>query len=208
MDFGCRIGAVCDFLNELRKAELAFSVVQLKIEFFRVHAAYMDRSNVTHRRDGKGGVEQNQVLLRWILSQFREAQGPAGGVVVFRVKSPRVCVLQNLNHGKTLRTHLTVLKPSQGVAVCLVNFAELRLVWRKVWPSKILVASRICGADTPAGVKVRPPEIAGCCGRNAEAQVGSRVTTMIKVRAENRMIMMKRSERMGLLKVTNLSNMF
>jgi hypothetical protein len=63
-------------------------------------------------------------------------------------------------------------------------------------------------AETPAGVKVRPPETAGCCRRNVEAQVGFRETTKTKVRAENRMIMMRRSERMELLKVTDLSNMF
>jgi hypothetical protein len=58
-------------------------------------------------------------------------------------------------------------------------------------------------AETPAGVKVRPPETAGCRERNAEAQVGSRVATMIKVRAENSTITMSQSERMELLKVTD-----
>jgi len=42
LEFGCGIGAVCDLvLKELSKAELAFSVVQLKVEFFRVHTAYI-----------------------------------------------------------------------------------------------------------------------------------------------------------------------
>src|SRR6516164_6662707 len=95
------------------------------------------------RRHSQCRLERDKVLLGWILSQSGEPDGPAGGIVVFRFKSSGASVLQNFNHCKTLLTHVAVLKPSQGVAVCLIKFGELPLVWRKVWSAKVRVASRI-----------------------------------------------------------------
>ena len=46
----CGIGGIRDFaLKKVREPELAFSVVELEVEFLRVRAAYMNRSDVTHR---------------------------------------------------------------------------------------------------------------------------------------------------------------
>src|SRR5580698_1291311 len=146
-DFYRGIGGVRDFaLKKVCEPELAFSVVEFKVEFLRVCAADMNRSDVAHRGDSESRIERDELLLRRVLLQLQNSCRPARTIVVLRIKPSRVRVLQNFNYSKSLRSHLAVLHPNQRGAIRFVKLAEFSFVRRKVGPSQIIVASQISDA--------------------------------------------------------------
>src|SRR6516162_8753683 len=112
-------------LNEVGHRERAPLNIELKPELLGAYAPAVDCANVTHRRDGKSGIKRGQVLLGGTLSQLHEAALPARAVVIFGFQSFGVCVLQEVNHGKSLGADTSVLNPNEGVTVQLVEFCDL-----------------------------------------------------------------------------------
>src|SRR5215472_6402614 len=99
--------------DEFCQRKLESSHVKLELEFFGINAAAVNGADIAHRRDRECGIERCQILFGGTLGQLEEPALPARSVVIFRLKTSAVRILQKIDHGESLGADTAVLNPGE-----------------------------------------------------------------------------------------------